>query len=125
PLEQLEVEIELPADALEGASSGAAVPAAGAGVSPANTNEGVTPPAAGETPAPLAVEALQRFTLRRFDASTLPLEGFEYRLKTPQGISNPILLCVATAPVVAEQEPNNQLSEAQKLSLPCEVAGQF
>jgi hypothetical protein len=60
--------------------------------------------------------------LRPADAA---LEGFEYRLKSPKSLSNPVLLGVATAPVVLEQEPNNQPSQAQKISPPCEVAGQF
>ena len=53
------------------------------------------------------------------------LEGFEYRLKSPKGLSNPVLLGFATAPVVLEQEPNNQPAQAQKIFPPCEVAGQF
>src|SRR5207248_8910831 len=50
-------------------------------------------------------------------------DGFEFRLHTPEGISNPILLGLATGPVVAEQEPNDKV--AQAISPPCEVAGQF
>jgi hypothetical protein len=53
------------------------------------------------------------------------LDGFEYRLKTAKGSSNPFLLTVATAPVVLEQEPNSKPEQAQKLILPCEVAGSF
>jgi hypothetical protein len=53
------------------------------------------------------------------------LEGFEYRLKSPKGVSNPLLLGLATAPVLLEQEPNSRPEQAQKLSPPCEVAGQF
>lgn len=52
-------------------------------------------------------------------------DGFEYRLRTPKGVSNPVLLGFATAPVVLEKEPNNQPTGAQKLAPPCEVAGQF
>src|SRR5207249_11670416 len=33
-------------------------------------------------------------------------DGIEYRLNGPQGVSNPVLLSFATAPVVVEQEPN-------------------
>ena len=51
------------------------------------------------------------------------LDGFEYRLTTEQGVSNPLLLGFATAPVVLEQEPNDK--QAQRISPPCEVAGQF
>ena len=52
-------------------------------------------------------------------------DGFDYRLKTPKGTSNPFLMSLAAAPVVLEQEPNNKPAQAQKLTLPCEVAGQF
>jgi hypothetical protein len=53
------------------------------------------------------------------------MDGFEYRLSTPKGISNPVLLGFATAPVVLEQEPNNKPAQAQAIVPPCEVAGQF
>jgi hypothetical protein len=57
--------------------------------------------------------------------SEAAIDGFEYRLKTPKGVSNPFLLGFASAPVVLEQEPNNQPAQGQKLVPPCEVAGQF
>jgi hypothetical protein len=60
--------------------------------------------------------------LRPGDAT---LDGFEYRLKTPRGPSNPFLLTMATGAVVPEQEPNDQPEHAQKLTLPCDVAGRF
>lgn len=53
------------------------------------------------------------------------IEGFDYRLESSKAVSNPVLLGFATAPVVLEQEPNNQPAQAQKISPPCEVAGQF
>ena len=53
------------------------------------------------------------------------VDGTEYRLRTPQGVSNPVLLSFATAPVVTEQEPNDQPDQAQKVPLPCEFVGQF
>ncbi len=52
-------------------------------------------------------------------------ESMDYRLTTPDGVSNPALIGLTTAPVVIEQEPNNQSGAAQKISPPCEVAGQF
>ena len=58
-------------------------------------------------------------------APAAAVDGFEYRLTSPQGISNPVLITFATAPVVAEVEPNNTGEKAQKISPPCEVAGQF
>jgi len=53
------------------------------------------------------------------------LDGIEYRLTTPQGVSNPLFLSFATGPIVAEREPNDKPDAAQPLSLPCEVVGQF
>ena len=52
-------------------------------------------------------------------------DGFEYRLTTPQGPSNPITIYFARAGIVAESEPNSEAAQAQKLTLPCEVVGQF
>ena len=53
------------------------------------------------------------------------LDGFNYRLATPAGSSNPITIGFATAPVVAEQEPNDTPAQANKIAVPCEVAAQF
>jgi hypothetical protein len=53
------------------------------------------------------------------------LDAFEYRLRTPRGISNPVLIGYTSGPVVAEQEPNDQPAQAQNISPPCEYVGQF
>ncbi len=53
------------------------------------------------------------------------LDGFEYRLPSPAGVSNPVLLSYATGPVVVQQYPNNKPELAQKISIPCEYVGQF
>src|SRR5438045_6948751 len=53
------------------------------------------------------------------------LDGIEHRVVSANGISNPVLISLATAPVIAEQEPNNQPAAAQKISPPCEIAGQL
>src|SRR5262249_27998160 len=53
------------------------------------------------------------------------LDGFDYRLETSNGLSNPFLLTFATAPLISEQEPNDKPAQAQKIEVPCEVAGQF
>ncbi|MBM3876165.1 MAG: hypothetical protein FJ386_05525 [Verrucomicrobia bacterium] len=53
------------------------------------------------------------------------LDGFEYAITTPLGVSNPALITFATAPVVAEAEPNSKPAQAQKISLPAEICGQF
>ena len=54
------------------------------------------------------------------------IDCFSYRLNTPLGVSNPLLIGIATAPaVIAEREPNNRPAQAQKITPPCEVSGQF
>jgi hypothetical protein len=53
------------------------------------------------------------------------VDGIEYRLRTQRGVSNPVFLGLAAAPVVTEQEPNNQPGQSQRITLPCEVVGQF
>lgn len=53
------------------------------------------------------------------------LDAIEFRLPTPQGPANPVLVYFAPAPVVVEQEPNDQAAAAQKVTLPCELVGQF
>jgi hypothetical protein len=53
------------------------------------------------------------------------LDGVEFRLPTPTGPASPVSVYVAKAPVALEQEPNNEPAKATKVSLPCEVAGQF
>ena len=48
------------------------------------------------------------------------------RLSTPTGPANPVSVYYAKAPAVAlEQEPNNSPKDAQRIAVPCEVAGQF
>jgi len=53
------------------------------------------------------------------------VDGFEYRLSTAEGPSNPVFISFAGAPVVLEQEPNDKPEQAQLVSLPCELSGQF
>jgi hypothetical protein len=53
------------------------------------------------------------------------LDGFEHRIASPQGSSNPVMIGFAAAAVVLEQEPNSAAPAAQKVSVPCEIAGQF
>ncbi|MDZ4820708.1 MAG: pre-peptidase C-terminal domain-containing protein, partial [Planctomycetota bacterium] len=52
-------------------------------------------------------------------------EAFLYRLKTPQGDTNPVPIFFATTPVITEQEPNSDAAHVQKINVPSEVAGQF
>ncbi len=54
------------------------------------------------------------------------LDGIEYRLPSPSGASNPVRLYFADAPVVVEAaQPNDKPEQAQKLTVPCDVAGRF
>lgn len=53
------------------------------------------------------------------------LDGLDYVFGAAAATANPVLLTFAAAPVVLEQEPIDRPTEAQKLSLPCEVTGRF
>ena len=53
------------------------------------------------------------------------VDGLAYRLATPQGLTNSVLLGFATAPVIVEQEPNDDPTKAQAVTAPCEFVGQF
>lgn len=61
----------------------------------------------------------------RLEAHQFALDGIEFRVNSPQGVSNPVLVTVATGPAVREQADNNTAATAQKLTPPCEVVGQF
>ena len=52
------------------------------------------------------------------DPASAAFDGFSYRLKTAQGTANPVFISFVSAPVVAEQEPNNLPPEAQKITPP-------
>jgi hypothetical protein len=53
------------------------------------------------------------------------VDGREYRLKSSAGRSNGFVLGYAEAPVVVEQEPNDKAENNQKVTIPCEIVGQF
>jgi len=53
------------------------------------------------------------------------LDAIEFRIPSPAGPSNAALVTVAQAPIVFEQPINDTPATAQKLTPPCEVAGQF
>jgi hypothetical protein len=63
------------------------------------------------------------------DRHTRPLsavdDGFFFALKSPQGASNPVFIGFSSMPLTREVEPNNKPGQAQKITVPCEVAGQF
>jgi hypothetical protein len=51
------------------------------------------------------------------------LDGFEYRLQSPNGPSNPMLVTYARAPVIVEKDSNDTAEAAQAIPIPCELAG--
>jgi hypothetical protein len=53
------------------------------------------------------------------------LDGFEYRLTGPGGVSNPVALTYARAPVVIENDDNDTAEKAQAVPVPCEIAGRI
>ncbi len=53
------------------------------------------------------------------------LAGFTLRLKNDAGASNPYLLTYARAPVVLDAGDNDTREKAQKVSVPCEIAGRI
>jgi len=53
------------------------------------------------------------------------IDGTSYALAGPAGPSNSLLIPFAAAPVVLEQEPNNEPAQAQTIAVPGEIAGQF
>jgi hypothetical protein len=78
------------------------------------------------TPPPDAV-AQQRITYKgRIDPRTASVDGFEYRLKGPAGLSNPMLIALASAKVLVEKDSVNDKPEsAEDIAAPCEVAGRI
>ena len=52
-------------------------------------------------------------------------DGFFHTLTTPDGASNPVFIGFSAMPLTREIEPNNKTGQAQKVTVPCEVAGQF
>lgn len=51
--------------------------------------------------------------------------GFEYRLETPQGVSNAVFLAFAADRVTIEREPNDGGKNVQIVDPPCEISGTF
>ena len=76
--------------------------------------------------APSDPAAQQRLTFGgRVGPEASSLDGFEYRLRGPNGASNPYLIMFARGPVVVEQEPNDRPDAAMAIPAPCEVAGRI
>ena len=76
-------------------------------------------------PLPSAAEADRLPAATLIESAASGIDAILYRQPSPRGLSNPVLVGLATAPVVAEKEPNNNAAKAQKLVPPCEVVGQF
>jgi hypothetical protein len=53
------------------------------------------------------------------------LDGFEFRVHNAAGASNGVLLTFAEAPITLDNGDNDEPDKAQKLTLPCEVAGRI
>ncbi len=58
------------------------------------------------------------------------VDGFEYRLNTPAGVSNPVLINFGQAPVVLENDAggpagNDTPETAQEVTVPAEIAGRI
>jgi hypothetical protein len=53
------------------------------------------------------------------------VDGFSYRVTTDKGVANAVFIGLAKDPIVTEHEPNNQVAETQKITVPCDIAGQF
>jgi hypothetical protein len=51
--------------------------------------------------------------------------GFTYILRTPAGASESVFIPFADRSITAEMEPNQQAEQAQKVTIPCEIGGQF
>jgi len=78
-----------------------------------------------EVQLPAEIDKRRQATGGLFEPRDVGIDGYEYRLETPEGTSNPVLIGFATAPPVSEKEPNNESTAAQELNPPCEIAGQF
>ncbi|HET6883681.1 MAG TPA: PPC domain-containing protein, partial [Pirellulales bacterium] len=76
-----------------------------------------------DVPADKTVERAPPGTLAKPDEAEI--DGFEYRLATPQGLSNACFIGYAAAPVVLEQEPNDEPAKANVVTVPCEYVGEF
>jgi hypothetical protein len=53
------------------------------------------------------------------------LDLHPWQLSSPQGAADPVPVAFAVAPVVPEQEPNDQPLQVNRVAAPCEYVGQF
>ncbi len=78
----------------------------------------------------IEVPAEQRQTLSMRDGEAIrparaQLDGFDYRLSTAEGSSNPIFLALTHDPIAVENEPNDDFKTAQRVPIPCDITGTF
>lgn len=59
------------------------------------------------------------------EPSSASLDGFAYSFVGASGSATPVLMTFSPTPVQSEVEPNNLPAQAQKITLPAELAGQF
>lgn len=69
--------------------------------------------------------AVQKLDVEIDVPTTLPVGGLDYRLRTAGGSSNAVKLFPTTLPVLSEVEPNDELPQMQRVTVPCEISGQF
>lgn len=53
------------------------------------------------------------------------VDGFDYRLQTDAGSTNPVLMTYSDSQIILEKESNDQPDSAQSVSVPCDYVGQF
>jgi hypothetical protein len=58
----------------------------------------------------------------RLEPAGAMIQGLEYRLEGTNGVSNPLMINLASTPVIREQESS---ADAQKITPPCEFSGQL
>jgi hypothetical protein len=70
--------------------------------------------------------AAQRLDFAGFvPARSFSLDGFEHRVQNDAGVSSPVLIGLARAPVVLDNEANNAQDAAQEIPVPCELCGRI
>ena len=97
-----------------------------AGGQPAGTHGKLLEQVTVPVTAPSDPQSLQRLNYHGHVPPVAAIvDGFEYRLRTPGGDSNAVLVSLAQAPLVLARGNNGAAGTAQKVTLPCEIAGQI
>lgn len=78
-----------------------------------------------EVEIPLPKDGGLPLSAENLDTFEAGLDSIAYTLDSPQGESNPVTIFLADAPVILEQEPNDDASDPQSVVPPCEVVGAF